>query len=148
MHTLEVHTIMFYSSVFSECYDFSTKDLFHHPKGNTMKQHGGWLPTAPEMGFKLKVQVRSKSLRGNVFFTWCLPQEILILILFLFKLSILFFFEMLQFLPEHLFQTLKKHHLLPWGNLKLTNFFDFCCFCFVCDHSKNNFLDIQGRPLR
>ena len=59
-----------------------------------------------------------------------------------------FFFEMLQFLPEHLFQTLKKHHLLPWGNLKLTNFFDFCCFCFVCDHSKNNFLDIQGRPLR
>lgn len=85
--------------------------------------------TAPEVGFKLKVQVTSKSLRGNVFFPgW-----------FYFCSSYLFFFvfEMLQFLPEHLFQTLKKQHLLLWGNLKLTNFFDFCCFCFVCDHSKN-----------
>lgn len=71
---------------------------------------------------------------------------------FYFCSSYLFFFvfEMLQFLPEHLFQTLKKHHLLPWGNLKLTKFLDVCCLYFVlfATIQKKKSLDIQGQPLR
>ena len=60
--------------------------------------------TAPEIGFKLKVQVTSKSLRGKVFFPLMPPPRI-IGIDSVFVQSIYLFFEMLQFLPEHLFQT-------------------------------------------